>query len=223
MSPRGVEAGHKRAAYHHGDLAPALLAEALAVVRAAGKDALSLRQVALAVGVSPSAAYAHFADKEALLRAVAVEGERSLDEALQSAVAAVPGDDDGAAVARFLAAGEAYIGWAASEPHLFRHTFGPYCRMVAGEATGTDELDQLKDESVSFALLQQGIADLYRRGLLFPQDTTGLELVLWTSVHGFAWLMLEGHLPPAAAGELFAAIARTLFNERGQQLIAQSR
>lgn len=211
----------RRVAYHHGDLAPALVAQALQMVRANGAESLSLRQVAQAVGVSPSAAYAHFADKVALLRAVAVEGERALDAALSAAVESVPGDDDLAALTRFLHTGEAYIAWATSEPHLFRHTFGPYCHYISEHPLTMADFHQMKGESLALGLVQLGIADLKRRGLLRADETEGLELLLWTSVHGFASLALDGHLPAQAASELFSAILRSICNERAHALVGE--
>ena len=56
--------------YHHGALAEAMVDQALASVRAKGADQVSLRSIAQALDVSPSAAYNHFADKDDLLRAV---------------------------------------------------------------------------------------------------------------------------------------------------------
>jgi AcrR family transcriptional regulator len=78
--------------------AEALLAEAVRQVRASGADRLSLRGVAQAVGVSPSAAYNHFADKEELLGAVAAAGFEELDARIEAA-AAGGGGGSGAAAA----------------------------------------------------------------------------------------------------------------------------
>ena len=61
-------------AYHHGALRETLLAAAIEVVARQGADALSLRGLAQAVGVSSAAPYRHFPDRAALLAAVAAEG-----------------------------------------------------------------------------------------------------------------------------------------------------
>ncbi len=122
-------AADPKTGYHHGDLEVALVAEALQLVRERGADAVSLRQVAHAVGVSPSAAYAHFPDKQALMGAVSARGMEILDERMLAGAAAVTGTDDRAAIERFWRTGEAYVRFATEEPHLFRHTFGPYCLM----------------------------------------------------------------------------------------------
>ena len=64
--------------YHHGDLRRALLDEALRTIQQDGVEALTLRTIGLALGVSRTALYRHFADKRALLSAVATEGFRML-------------------------------------------------------------------------------------------------------------------------------------------------
>ncbi|MBX9748821.1 MAG: TetR family transcriptional regulator, partial [Roseococcus sp.] len=58
--------------YHHGDLRAALLDAADALLDEGGDGAVSLREAARRAGVSPTAAYRHFADKEALLAALAL-------------------------------------------------------------------------------------------------------------------------------------------------------
>src|SRR5215212_5774767 len=68
----------KKRAYHHGDLRRALLAEAVRIIAKKGVDALTLRSVGARLGVSRTALYRHFADKSALLAAVASEGFRML-------------------------------------------------------------------------------------------------------------------------------------------------
>src|ERR671933_700813 len=117
--------------YHHGDLEQALVDEALRQIRERGADLVSLRGVAQAVGVSPSAAYQHFPDKAALMVAVCAAESAELAALMQAAVDAVPDEGDHGAIGRFLAVGRAYVAFAQSEPHLFRHMFGP-----AGAAEG---------------------------------------------------------------------------------------
>ena len=74
-----------RRPYHHGNLRRALLDEALVTIREEGVDGLTLREIGARVGVSRSALYRHFADKRALLTAVATEGFRALRQQLVAA------------------------------------------------------------------------------------------------------------------------------------------
>ncbi|MGL5826716.1 MAG: TetR/AcrR family transcriptional regulator [Nocardioides sp.] len=186
--------------YHHGDLEAALVAEALALVRSRGADAVSLRQVAQAVGVSPSAAYAHFPDKDALMTEVAQRGHDILDARMLATAQSIVGDDDRAAIERFWSTGEAYVGFALAEPHLFRHAFGPCCPTAhqiaqADQARTSLSPTDLAEDSGSYRLLCEGLDDLQQRGLLRAGIREGLDVLVWTTVHGFASLVLDGLLP----------------------------
>ncbi len=77
----------ERAAYHHGDLKSALVAAALAAVETGGAEAVSLRELAAQLGVSRAAPYRHFADRDALLAAVAARGFEALIQVYEAALA----------------------------------------------------------------------------------------------------------------------------------------
>src|SRR5712692_6190825 len=94
--------------YHHGDLPRALLDAALRIVEMQGTAALTLRAAARLAGVSQAAPYRHFANKEAILAAVAEDGFRSLMAAMRHAVGAV-GDSP---LARLRAVGLGYVTFA---------------------------------------------------------------------------------------------------------------
>lgn len=83
-----VERRGRRRTYHHGNLRAALVETAVRLVQREGIEALSLRSVARLAGVSAAAPYRHFADKRALLAAVAEEGFRLLASALRDAARA---------------------------------------------------------------------------------------------------------------------------------------
>lgn len=202
--------------YHHGDLEQALTVEALEQVRSRGTGAVSLRQVAQAVGVSPSAAYAHFPDKTALMSAVGRCGLDELSSRTVAATEAIAGDDDLSAVARFRAAGEAYVLFAIEEPHLFRHVFGPDCPF-AQEKHG----DQVAPDAVAYQVLCRALDDLEARGLLRSGAREGLDLVAWTMVHGFASLALDGFLPPEVGDLVIDALARLAFSDEGHVLLTR--
>src|SRR6185295_8734013 len=109
-TPRAPRLAKKpRDQYHHGDLRRALLQAAVRTVQKHGESALTLRAVGDELGVSRTALYRHFADKSALLTAVAAEGFRMFRLAL---LAAWEGGDKGAA--GFTAMGEAYVRFAMS-------------------------------------------------------------------------------------------------------------
>lgn len=185
-------------AYHHGALAEAMVDEALGAVREHGADHVSLRAIAQALDVSPSAAYNHFADKDALLAAVGQCGLAALDERMARVLAAHPGDSDEAARARFAGLGRAYIAFAVEEPNLFRLVFGPICA----------ETHMGPESSGPYAKLVDALDDLDRRGLLVAGARDGLDVTVWGATHGIASLIIEGYLPREAGDALIASMDR---------------
>jgi AcrR family transcriptional regulator len=87
------ESSATRASYHHGDLRHALLTAGIELAREGGPDAVVLREATRRVGVSPNAAYRHFADREALLADVCDAAQATLAAAIDEKFAAVPSTD----------------------------------------------------------------------------------------------------------------------------------
>lgn len=166
--------------YHHGDLRAALLAEGLRLVEDAGAEALSLREVARAAGVSATAVYRHFPDKRALMTALAEEGVRRLGEAQRQAA-----DAAGRGAAAFSATGVAYVRFALANPGLFRLTF-TYPGIEIGDPTSDAAASLLHDHALDMA---HGDA----------RQARILALRSWALVHGLALLMLDGRVPPSDA------------------------
>jgi AcrR family transcriptional regulator len=104
----------RRATYRHGNLKSAALKAATRLVAAAGHEQLSLREVAEAVGVAHRSLYNHFADREALLDAVAAEAYTRLAAIL---VKAETPQDYTAKYVRFALANRALYALMTSRPH----------------------------------------------------------------------------------------------------------
>lgn len=186
--------------YHHGALAEAMVDQALASVRAQGADQVSLRSIAQALDVSPSAAYNHFADKDDLLRAVGACGLAALDERMSRVLAAHLADTPDAARARFSGLGRAYLAFAIDETHLFQLTFGPICAVK----------EMSPEETGPHRKLMVALDDLDRWGLLKPGTRQGLDLIVWSATHGMATLLVEGAVPPDAAEVFIDSMARLI-------------
>src|SRR5687768_3740282 len=108
----------KHRPYHHGDLKNALIAAGLDILSKRGVSALSLRSVAQRVGVSHTAPYAHFADKQALIAAISTAGYERLYEAMRAVVAEHQNDP-----ARQLLEGAwAYVQFGLEDPAHFKVT-----------------------------------------------------------------------------------------------------
>jgi len=168
--------------YHHGNLRPALIEAAVTRARAGGPDAVSLRDVAHDVGVSPSAAYRHVRDRDHLMTLVAQVARQELARTMiDGTVAIVPtGDAPADAVTRFEACGLGYISFARTEPHLFRTAF-----LATGQAP--DEVDHPDPALV----LTAAVDDLVGAGLLDPSRQSDAALIAWTAVHGLSTLLVD--------------------------------
>ncbi|MEV6055575.1 TetR/AcrR family transcriptional regulator [Streptomyces sp. NPDC052107] len=178
--------------YHHGDLRAACLRAASELLEESGSGGLSLRAVARRAGVSPTAPYRHYADRDALVSAVATEGYRELAGHLTTAHPSPSAPDDLAAVAI------AYVRFALEHPALFRVMFAEPCD------PGND------DRATATAAVSEYVTALVRRA--FP-DATGpdaLATAVWALVHGLAFLHLDGKLdastPEVVADQVRAAV-----------------
>lgn len=144
--------------YHHGDLKRALLEASIELIREEGVDALTVAEVGRRVGVSSAAPYKHFADRPALLRALAEEGNRQMSEAL---VAAARGSTD--PLEAFRLSGVAYIRWAAENPALYRIATDPTYIDYTSTEHQVDAPEALKGSLEAFwpelgALVRSGAA-----------------------------------------------------------------
>ncbi len=168
--------------YHHGNLKPALIEAAVARARAAGPDAVSLRDVAHDVGVSPSAAYRHVRDRTHLMALVSQVARQELARTMiegQDAVVAT-GDPVADAIARFEACGRGYIDFATGSPELFRTAF-----------LALDCAPDTADHPDPALVLSTGIDGLVEAGLLEPVRRTDAALIAWTAVHGLSALLVD--------------------------------
>lgn len=174
--------------YHHGDLATALVAAGLELARTHGPAGVVVREVTRRAGVSATAAYRHFADREVLLAAVATACRDQLADAMEAEVADLPPRPSRRrATARLLATGAGYIRFAMAEPGLFRTAFA--CTPPGGPAT-TDR---------AYAVLSGALDDLAATGGLPPARRAHAEIAAWAAVHGAAILLIDGAVGPPGA------------------------
>lgn len=157
--------------YHHGDLRGALLDAAEALVRERGADGWSLREASARVGVSPSAAYHHFASRDALVSALSARVIARSGELLRDAAAQASGDPQQPLVAF----GAAYVRWALDDPAVARLVFSA---RHTGSVISPHPHDVLA-------------AELDRLGL-DAAARPGAEFVVWAAVHGLTTLLLDG-------------------------------
>ena len=188
-----------KAPYHHGNLETALVDAAITLVRKYGPDQLSLRAVSAEIGVSPSASYHHFRDKDALISAI---GELLFDRLAtmqEKAIAKVKGKGGPASIKKFEEMGHAYFAWATSEPNLYRLMFGGYC-----------EINMENHDSKAWILLRDALDQLVAEGVLNKNLRQGGEIIVWSAVHGASSLAIEGLMSPSEFPMVLKSIQRSL-------------
>ena len=166
--------------YHHGDLRTAILLAAGEILEKEGFADLSLREAARRAGVSHSAPYRHFPDREALLAALAAEGYAMLGRAQREA--ALAGGLRGM--------GEAYVRFAIDQPQRFRLMFGG-----AVQIARHPELREIATKT--FEGLSGALASRVP-GARGGQGVRDASIAAWAMVHGLAQLLLESRISAAA-------------------------
>lgn len=194
----------ERRSYHHGNLREAVLERAMEVVRERGVEGLALREIARDIGVSHGAPQRHFADRQALLDAVAQIGFERLGDELRRAAARA--DDD--FQARVEACSRAYVTFATRDAALLdlmfaskhREDSGPLHDAVQGAV------------AVMLDLIEQG----RHSGIVESDDDAEyMGIVMLATIHGIATLVNADLLAPELAGDLVAvAIKRFLRGSR---------
>lgn len=176
--------GGQKPPYHHGDLRRQMTEAAIALVEQEGIDALSLRKLAERVGVSQTALYHHFRDKQALLCAV---GEAAIDRfagEMQSGLAEVTGLE--ARLERFVTV---YVRFALGHPQLYELLFGR--ALWRAEGAGGEAFRARA--RASFRSYAETLTGLQAQGWLSP-DLNPLRLaqVMWGTLHGLCRMYNDG-------------------------------
>lgn len=177
-----------RRPYHHGDLRNALIAAGAKLAEDGGREAVGVRAVARAVGVTPTAAYRHFANAEELQEAVRARAFEAMVARMQRELATlVPTNDEKEdAIRQLEAVGRGYLAFAINEPGLFRTAFN--------EGGATLPTDYLQHAPGGFGILVTALDNLVAVGYLPPDRRPLAEFVAWAAVHGLARLTLDGPL-----------------------------
>lgn len=186
------ETGHrKRSTYHVGNLAPLLLEEARKMLIEVGPSKLSIRAVSDRVGVSATAAYHHFANKNALLCHLAAQGFRELHLALRQQ----PDTHDPQEKLRIGCL--AYFEFAHNNPQLYQLMFGP----EIDPHTLPPECLDARDHA--FGELKQIISEVLDKPIDSPEVFSS-ALASWSFTHGLASLVIHGvlHFPPDGSERL---------------------
>ncbi len=170
------QAGKAKGAYHHGNLRAALIAGASAEVERVGAAEVNLSSLAKALGVSQPAPYRHFADRDALLTAVALEGFTLYDADLAAAAAAASRFTAPARIA------QAHVAFGFAHPGLYRLMFAS--RLV----TAGPDSPLARAVEGAFDRLHQAV-----RAMGYGGGAKRRAVRIWAAAHG---LVLLADQPP---------------------------
>jgi AcrR family transcriptional regulator len=181
----------KRKTFRHGDLRNALVTAGLAMAQAGGPEAVVLREATRHAGVSPNAAYRHFASQAELLDAVRSVCLSQLAGAIEDAMNKHRLGRNPQAYARksLRAVGMGYLGFAMSEPGMFRTAFS-----VPPPVHEQNPANAASMGLNPFQLLSLALDRMLESGLLDKKGRSDAEYLAWSSVHGLAFLVLDGPL-----------------------------
>jgi AcrR family transcriptional regulator len=193
-----VSESTEQRSYHHGDLREALVEQAIASLNAVGVEHLSLRAVAAAVGVSPSAAYHHFADKDSLIDAVKDRGFEQLDSYIEKSISSERAHASDTVMARrIMTTGAiAYINFAVDYPHWFSIMFSG-----AKDSSRTPHMESSLAHLRDLFMSTRGIS---------AEDEELTEEVLMASIHGIAALVADGRMDRARVPAAIEVLTKLL-------------
>ena len=168
--------------YHHGDLKNALINAGIKILAENGIKGLSLREVARQAGVTHSAPYAHFTDKQSLIAAIATDGHQKIYDRVITIKKKFPNDP----LRQFIEVAWAYVSFGFEEPDHFKITYSAsverereYPALVEITSKSFEELRQLVICCQAAGLIEEGEPDL-------------VAVSVWGFVHGFVNLIQEG-------------------------------
>jgi AcrR family transcriptional regulator len=187
-----------------------VLKASLELIDEQGLAALSMREVARRAGVSHQAPYNHFADRQAILAALAEDGFHAIAASFREALAA---SARAGLLERVKALGRAYIAFALEQPAYFRVMFRP--ELV--DLTRYDRAQEAGD--VAFAYLHAAVAELMEAGLLPGASCDAVAALMWSIVHGFSCLALDGPIARSFEVDL-ASLTEGVIEQLGRLLEA---
>lgn len=183
QKPAEKEAG--RRAYHHGDLRKALIEACVHLIEDKGLEAVSVREVAKLVGVSPAAPFRHFATRTALLTAVAEEAQDRLGASIANALRAAASETP---LMQFRAIGVGFLQWSFTNPTHFQ--------VISSRSVIDYEGAQLRNRNDLIRVkMNELMQDAASQGLLRPGDVTRYQIAARAMVYGLARMYIDGQFP----------------------------
>jgi len=189
--------------YHHGDLYSSLLTTATEMIAEGGIESLSLRKLALRIGVSRTAAYHHFKDKNDLLIAIAAQGFVSWKAQAEQ----IFNDDNLTERNKYQAFVHFYVQFATENSAIYQLMFGG---TLWKDKQSPSKLKEVAYPSFQF---QVEITKAWQEKGVLPNSPSALRLaqVTWATLHGIAQLVIDGIYADASQIDEMCQCAIDLF------------
>lgn len=201
----------KNSTYHHGDLQSSLLATATAMITEQGVETLSLRKLAERIGVSRTAAYHHFKDKNDLLSAIAAQGFT----AWQTQVKKIFNDNKLTDKEKYHAFVHFYVRFATQNSAIYKLMFGSTLWKNEGKKEGEkpNSSQTLIDVAYPSFQYQVEMTETWQQRGILPKSQNSLRLaqVTWATLHGIAQLVIDGIYADASQIDEMCQCAVDLF------------
>lgn len=187
--------------YHHGNLRQTLLLAAAEMIAKNGIESLSLRKLADKVGVSRTAAYHYFEDKNDLLCAIAANGFRRWQHSLEQLNSNAIQQKQ-----KFEQYVLSYIEFATTFPEEYELMFG---RSIWKQANCTVELQQISHATFQH---QVDMIEYWQSiGLITGDNPLRMAQIIWGTLHGIAKLFIDGVYTDVSRVEEIAISALPMF------------
>jgi AcrR family transcriptional regulator len=170
--------------YHHGNLKNALIKAGVEILAKEGISGLSLRKVAQRAGVSHSAPYAHFPDKQSLIAAISTEGFNQLYAELDAVTSLYPDDPR----KQLLEGSQTYVRFAMSNSDTFKIMFSGVLEKEKEYPTFVEISHKTFERVVGIV---QACQDA---GILRAPPSDMAAVIIWGQIHGIIALAMEGQI-----------------------------
>lgn len=168
----------KRKAYHVGNLEEQLINKAKIMLEEVGPNKLSIRAVAEQLGISATAVYYHFSNKDELLSQLAADGFKQLEHELKTSLI------DVAFQQRLLKVSKAYLNFAVTHPAMYQLMFGSQLVDIDNNA------HFFSARKKAYQVLENCIADVIGKDVE-SKEVRSAALAGWSYTHGLASLVIH--------------------------------
>jgi len=200
-------AANDKKAYHHGDLRKVLLDDAARILREEGEEGLSMRKLAASTGVSRTAPYHHFKDKQDLLCSIAEEGFKRFRTVFNPPEADQDRPLSQRRIERFV---EDYIEFATGQSEYYDLMFGSHLWKSEGLSESLT-----REAHATFRGYVEGIRQWRKQGDVSDcVEPLRYAQVTWSTLHGMSRLLIDGiYVEREARNSMCQATAEMFWRE----------